>query len=183
MLTLVSPEEFLPPPIAAPPLPEPVEAWTSPLEMLTLAAPEEFLPPPMPAPPSVPVAFLMVPPVMLMVVAWEEFAPPPMPAPPSPPMASVMVPPAISMMPAPLFLAPPMPAAPLPPVAVRMPESFSDVMVSLPVSTESSLSSLLFSLCSRPACWPSLVRVLSPLSVIVVLPAPSTLRRRPCTRG
>ena len=41
----------------------------------------------------------------------------------------------------------------LPPVAVRMPESFSDVMVSLPVSTESSLSSLLFSLCSRPACW------------------------------
>ena len=73
-----------------------------------------------------------------------------------------------------------MPAAQPAPVAVRLPvllpSVFPDVMVSLPVSTESSLSSLLFSLCSRPACPSPPVRVLLPLSVIFVLPAPSTLR-------
>ena len=99
-----------------------------------------------------------------------------MPAALLPPLA-VILPPVISMVPAPLPSLEPMPAAPLPPVAVRLPvslpsASFSDVMVSLPVSLPSSL----FSLCSRPAWRRSLVRVLLPLSVIFVSPAPSTLR-------
>ena len=162
----------------SPVLPPTASSMVPPL-MVILVLPVAIEPLPMPAPLSPPLAFTVPPLMVILVLVWPvALEPLPMPAPPSlplPPLA-VMLPPAISMMPAPLFLAPPMPAAPLPPVAVRMPESFSDVMVSLPVSTESSLSSLLFSLCSRPACWPSLVRVLSPLSVIVVLPAPSTLR-------
>ena len=68
--------------MAAPPLPEPVEAWTSPLEMLTLAAPEEFLPPPMAAPPSRPSALWMRTFEMVTVVSSEAPAPPPMAAPP-----------------------------------------------------------------------------------------------------
>ena len=155
----------------SPVLPPTASSMVPPL-MVILVLPVAIEPLPMPAPLSPPLAFT-VPPLMVILVLVLPVAlePLPMPAPPSLPL-----PPAISMMPAPLFLAPPMPAAPLPPVAVRMPESFSDVMVSLPVSTESSLSSLLFSLCSRPACPSPLVRVLSPLSVIVVSPAPSTLR-------
>ena len=151
----------------SPVLPPTASSMVPPL-MVILVLPVAIEPLPMPAPLSPPLAFT-VPPLMVILVLVLPVAlePLPMPAPPSLPL-----PPAISMMPAPLFLAPPMPAAPLPPVAVRMPESFSDVMVSLPVVAPPSL----FSLCSRPACLPSLVRVLSPLSVIVVLPAPSTLR-------
>lgn len=132
----------------------------------------------MPAP--VAAAGFTVPPLMVILVLPVAIEPLPMPAPLSPPLPplpplAVMLPPVISMVPVPLPLLEPMPAAPLPPVAVRMPESFSDVMVSLPVSTE-LLPSLLFSLCSRPACPSPLVRLLLPLSVIVVLPSPSTLR-------
>ena len=164
----------------SPVLPPTASSMVPPL-MVILVLPAAIEPLPMPAPLSPPWAFT-VPPLMVILVLPVAIEPLPMPAPLSPPLPplppplAVMLPPVISMVPVPLPLLEPMPAAPLPPVAVRMPESFSDVMVSLPVSTESSLSSLLFSLCSRPACWPSLVRVLSPLSVIVVLPAPSTLR-------
>ena len=160
----------------SPVLPPTASSMVPPL-MVILVLPAAIEPLPMPAPLSPPWAFT-VPPLMVILVLPVAIEPLPMPAPLSPPLPplAVMLPPVISMVPVPLPLLEPMPAAPLPPVAVRMPESFSDVMVSLPVSTESSLSSLLFSLCSRPACPSPLVRVLLPLSVIFVLPAPSTLR-------
>ena len=147
--------------------------------MMILVLPVAIEPLPMPAPLSPPWAFT-VPPLMVILVLVLLVAPEPlpMPAPLSPPMASVMVPPAISMMPAPLprkNVTLPMPAeAPLP-VAVRLPVllpflSVPDVMVSLPVVP------VLSSLCSRPAHWLPLVSLLSPTSVILVSPAPSTLR-------
>ena len=89
---------------------------------------------------------------------------------------AVMSPPVISMSPAPLLknVPLPIPAEPPLPLAVRLPvlrpSVLSDVMVSLPVVP------VLSSLCSRPAHWLPLMRVLLPSSLIVVSPAPSTLR-------
>ena len=91
---------------------------------------------------------------------------------------AVMSPPVISMVPAPLpkeNVPLPMPAEAPAPLAVRLPVllpllSVPDVMVSLPVVP------VLSSLCSRPAHWLPLVSLLSPMSVILVSPAPSTLR-------